>query len=239
MVFSTEHQLELPNNFPSNEMVAFMASARQVLLNPTMSEAWKEFGGASNLIGWRFRSCYEDMTQYIESWKKYGPGISFEEMYTRERALFGMFTAGVSCIESTCYALNALVSHPNILDMQFGEDEQRSCSPVRLKKCLSKYPKALALSNVLKTLTISEEWALWVDLRNRMTHRSNLPCINFMGTDPLPPSKALHFATTSSTPSIEIDVLHLENMFTWLADSLRQLLLEGNKVSKLTNTKPL
>lgn len=67
MVFSTEHQLELPNNFPSDEMVAFMASARQVLLNPTMSEAWKEFGGASNLIGWRFRSCYEDMTQYIES----------------------------------------------------------------------------------------------------------------------------------------------------------------------------
>ena len=230
MVFSIEHQLELPNNFPADDMVAFMASARQVLLNPTMSEAWKEFGGASNLIGWRFRSSYEDMNNYIESWRKFGSNTSFEEMYLRERALFGMFTAGVSCIESTCYALNALVSHPNLLNMQFGENEQRNCNPVRLKERLSKHSRARGLTNTLKILTASTDWSLWIELRNRMTHRSNLPRITRVafGSEP-PPEKALQFAATSSTQAFEVDIEHLGIMFNWLANSLRQLLVEGKK----------
>ena len=211
-------------------MVAFMASARQILLNPTMSEAWKEFGGASNLIGWRFRSSYEDMNNYIESWRKFGSNTSFEEMYLRERALFGMFTAGVSCIESTCYALNALASHPNLLNMQFGENEQRNSSPVRLQERLSKHSRARALTNTLKILTASTDWSLWIELRNRMTHRSNLPRITRVafGSEP-PPEKALQFAATSSTQAFEADIEHLGIMFKWLANSLRQLLVEGKK----------
>lgn len=65
MVFSTEHQLDLPDGFPADELVAFMASARKVLLTSRMSEVWPEFGGASNLIGWRFRACHEEMVRYI------------------------------------------------------------------------------------------------------------------------------------------------------------------------------
>jgi hypothetical protein len=105
MVFSIEHQLELPDDFPAQDMVAFMAAARTVTLSPRKSLAWIELGGASNLIGWRFRSCHEDMSTYIESWKRCGSHVSFEEIYLREKALFGMFTAGVSCIETACYAL--------------------------------------------------------------------------------------------------------------------------------------
>ena len=56
MVFSIEHQLDLPDTFPADEMVAFMAAARNVTLLPTKTLAWKELRGASNLIGWRFRS---------------------------------------------------------------------------------------------------------------------------------------------------------------------------------------
>lgn len=228
MIFSTEHQIDLPDAFPADEMVAFMAAARSIVLTPTKSDAWKELGGASNLIGWRFRACHEDMTRYIDSWRTYDANVSFEEMYLRERALFGMFTAGVSCIESTCYALNALASHPKLLGLPFGEREQRSCSPARLKQRLAKHPEARALAATLDVLTSSTEWALWVDLRNRMTHRSNLPRIvqGAIGADPLP-AKALHFAATSSTPAFEADVSHLKAMFTWLAESLRNLLIEG------------
>jgi len=228
MVFSTAHQLEMPDSFPADAMDAFMAVARSITLTPTKSEAWKELGGASNLIGWRFRGCNDYMHQYLDSWKVHGANVSFEEIYLRERALFGMFTAGVSCIESTCYALNALASHPKLLGLPFGEPEQRRCNPTRLKETLSKYPQAQALVATLKVLTSSTEWALWVDLRNRMTHRSNLPRIinAAVGATP-PPEKALYFAATSSTPAFEADLSHLEVMFAWLASSLRSLLEDG------------
>jgi hypothetical protein len=228
MVFSTEHQLELPDSFPAEAMVTFMAAARSIMLTPTKSDAWEELAGASNLIGWRFRGCHEDMTKYIDSWKLHGANVSFEEIYLRERALFGMFTAGVSCIESTCYALNALASHPKLLGLPFGLQEQRNCSPKQLKESLSKHAKAQALVSALDVLTSSNEWKRWLDLRNRMTHRSNLPRIiqAAIGAEP-PPAKALHFGGTSSTPGIEGDVSYLEAMFAWMASSLRNLLIEG------------
>ena len=228
MVFSTDHQLEMPDSFPADAMVAFMAAARSILLSPTKSDAWKEFGGASNLIAWRFRGCNDYMHQYLDSWNDHGANISFEEMYLRERSLFGMFTAGVSCIESTCYALNALASHSKLLGLPFGEAQQRRCNPTQLKEALSKHPRARALVDALNTITNSTEWVFWVDLRNRMTHRSNLPLIHnaSVGSTP-PPTKALHFAATSSTPAFEADLSHLEVMFAWLAKSLRDLLEEG------------
>lgn len=228
MVFSSEHQLEMPDGFPADVMVAFMARARSIVLVPAPSDAWNELGGAANLIGWRFRGCADHMHQYLESWNTHGENVSFEEIYLRERALFGMFTAGVSCIESTCYALYALASHPKSLGLLFGEPEQRRCNPSRLKEALSKHPPVQSLVATLNALTSSTEWALWVDLRNRMTHRSNLPRIinAAVGAAP-PPTRALHFAATSSTPAFEADLSQLEDMFAWLADSLRNLLVEG------------
>lgn len=228
MVFSTEHQLELPDQFPADEMVAFMAVARKVTLLPKKSLAWKELGGASNLIGWRFRACYEEMSRYIESLKRFGSNVSFEELYSREKALFGMFAAGVSCIESACYALYALASHPNVFGLPFGEKEQRNCSPEKLKKRLINYPDAEAFVASLDLLTGSPEWALWLSLRNRMTHRSNLPQIilGAVGAEP-PPTKALQFVATTSTPAFEADIPHLEALFAWLAQSLCRLLVEG------------
>ncbi|MGB9151448.1 MAG: hypothetical protein WCB36_14515 [Burkholderiales bacterium] len=194
-----------------------------------MSEAWNEFGGASNLIGWRFRACYEEMELYVESWNAYGEKYNFEQMYARERALFGMLTAGVSCVESTCYALHALASHPKLLALPFDENEQRRCKPSRLKEHFLKHDKGHALANKLSLLSDSTDWALWVELRNRMTHRSNLPLITYISSSiaDLPPAKALRFAATSSTPAFEADISHLENMFAWLAQSLRSLLVEG------------
>jgi hypothetical protein len=83
------------------------------------------------------------------------------------------------------------------------------------------------LAETLDILTASTEWKLWVKLRNRMSHRSNLPRSGYgaVGDEP-PPAKALHFAATSSTPAFEADVSNLEGMFAWLASSLRKLLVE-------------
>jgi hypothetical protein len=184
--------------------------------------------GASNLLDWRYRSCHEDMGRYIESWKRFGSNVSFEELYLREKVLFGMFTAGVSCTESVCYALYAVASYPKLLDLPFGEKEQRKCNPTSLLEQLAKYPAAKALAVRLETLVHSDEWKSWVALRNRMTHRSNLPrnIRGAVGTES-PPAKILEFAATTSTPTFVGDDRDLKVLLTWLSESLRNLLIEG------------
>ena len=232
MAFNNELKLNLPNSFPAREFEGFMRAARAILL-PSKAEAWREFAGASNLIGWRFRSSYEDMMSYLESWRTYGADVKFEELYLRQRALFGMFVSGVSCIESTCYAAYALASHPSLLGLPFGDAEQKKCSPAKLRTAILSHSAAPALAAALKSLIDAREWRLWVDLRNRMTHRSNLPRIirGAVGALP-PPAKALQFAATSSTPAFEADEGDLDALFVWLSQSLGELLDGGRLLAE-------
>ena len=61
-----------------------------------------------------------------------------------------------------------------------------------------------------------------------MTHRTNLPRVTqgAMGSAP-PPAKAIHFAATSSTDGIEAELSDFDELHTWLAESVRELLREG------------
>lgn len=208
-----------------------MAAARRVLLHPAMGPEWSEFAGASNLIGWRYRASSEEWHNYKHSWQTHGEAVDHEGLYRRERAIFGMFTAGVSCIESIAYALAVLSSHPRIGPISFGTAEQRACSPKKLLGWLSPLPKAAALAQALSRLCASAEWKLWVELRNRMSHRSNLPRVIFcaVGAEP-PPARPLHFAATSSTPIVEGDLESFDALHTWLTRSLSELLIEGSNL---------
>jgi hypothetical protein len=231
-MYCSEYCLEMPDDFPIGELLQFMSTSRHVLLNPDKSLAWIEFAGASNLIGWRFRASSEDWIAYKKSLDTHGDSGGFEEIYFRERALFGMFSTGVSCIESTTYALAALASHPNVLSLPFGETEQRACSPKNLVKSLTPYADASLLVAVLNKLLLSREWSLWVELRNRMTHRSNLPrIINASVGAPPPVSKPLNFAPTSSTPRVEAEISEFDGLHNWLAKSLGDLLIEGRQLA--------
>ena len=96
MTYCAEYCIEMPDDFPVEELTQFMASARKVLLEPVKSPAWQEFAGASNLIGWRFRASSEDWLTYKNSVAKLGDGAGHDELFRRERALFGMFSTGVS-----------------------------------------------------------------------------------------------------------------------------------------------
>lgn len=230
MRYCAEYCIEVPDDFPVEELTTFMAAARRVLLTPLGPE-WEEFAGASNLIGWRYRASSEEWHYYKHSWQTHGEAVDHEGLYRRERALFGMFTAGVSCIESTSYALAALSSHPRIGPISFGANEQRYCSPKKLLEWLSPLPTAGALTQVLSDICASAEWKLWVDLRNRMSHRSNLPRVTFgaIGAAP-PPAKPLQFAATSSTPVVEGDLESFDALHTWLTESLRKLLIDGGNL---------
>ncbi|NMG74103.1 hypothetical protein [Aromatoleum diolicum] len=231
MRYCAEYCVDVPDDFPIDELTAFMASARRTLLHPAMGREWNEFAAASNLIGWRYRASSEDWLNYRHSWQTEGVAVNHEGLYRRERALFGMFSAGVACIDSAAYALAALSSHPGVLAIAFGPTEQRACSPKQLLEWLAPMPKAAALSQALSKLCASAEWKLWVALRNRMSHRSNLPCIVFgaVGSEP-PLAKALHFAATSSTPIVEGDLESFDALHAWLAWSLTELLVEGTNL---------
>jgi len=222
----------MPVSFPAAELTDFMAAARAVLLTPTKSIGWSELAGASNLIGWRFRAANEYWQAYKSSWTNCGPNVDFEEIYERERNLYGMFSSGVSSIECTAYSIAALLSHPSVLGMAFGQAEQRACSPKKLAQWVSGQAATQSLKSALDSVVNAPEWKCWVDLRNRMTHRSNLPRVvqGAVGNAP-PPAKAIHFAATSSTDDIEGELDDFDELHTWLADTVRLLLREGRAVA--------
>ncbi len=217
----------MPTEFPVKEYEGFMSAAKGVLLQ-VKNNAWKEFGGASNLIAWRFRGTYEYMNHYLKSWKELGANVGFEELYRRERSLFGMFSSAVSCLESASYASYALASHPEVLGVPFGETEQRKCNPRQLRNTLASCSPGSPLVTGLSEIIDSQEWRLLIDFRNRMNHRSNIPRVisGAMGSEP-PPAKALQFSATSSSPAWEADESHLMSLFCWLTRSLGQVLIGG------------
>ena len=115
MTFCAEYCIEMPDDFPVVELTAFMAEARRVLIaGGNTSVAWNEFGGASNLIGWRYRASSDAWRAHRLAVEIHGGGRNHEDVYEQELSLFVMFSAGVACIESTTYALAAAASHPQV-----------------------------------------------------------------------------------------------------------------------------
>jgi hypothetical protein len=77
----------------------------------------------------------------------------------------------------------------------------------------------------LRDLIAAAEWSFWVEFRNRMTHRGNLPRIIRVNMGaPTPPAQSLDFGGTSSTPVIRMDTADVELRLGWLARTLCVLL---------------
>jgi hypothetical protein len=235
MPFNETVKLELPESFPNEAYDAFMVAARRVLLR-VKGPAWVEFAGAANLIAWRYRNCCEQLGDYMESWEQLGGDVGFEELYSRERNLFGAFISGVSCIEATSYAAYALASHEDVLGIKFGRWEQGHSEPWRLRNVLVSNSKASALVSALSALVDSDAWNTWVELRNRMTHRSALPRIirGTIGGPPPPAMKPLEFAGTSSTSPTDGELDSLKALLRFLGSSLASILEGARELAENT-----
>lgn len=228
MIYSAELCIDLPDDFPVAEYAAFMAEARRVLVrNGKLSPAWSEFGGASNLVGWRYRASFEAWQGHRGAIAANQSERNHEDVYLQERRLFLMFAAGTSCVESLVYALAAAASDSTVFGIPFAAEEQRGCNPRRVRSWLAPFPSAAALVAELGGLGAASEWKVWVDLRNRMTHRSNLPRRHFLSTGAVPPANPLNFAPTSSTPEVDADLPDWDALHGWLANQLKRLLVAG------------
>ncbi len=230
MPFSNVLQLYIPSLFPLEAFEEFVNTVRTVTASD--SEARREFNGASNLIGWRFRACVEDKEGYMASWRLYGADVSFDAIYHRERLLFGTFVSGVSCIEAAVYACYALASNSNVFDLPFDETTRKHSGPGPLLKQLKSFNQSLVLVSVLQQLIDSDKWKLWKGFRNTMTHQSNLPRIipGAIG-GPLPPTNPLEFAATWSSKAFSGDEATFDALISWLADSLEEVLKGGVKLA--------
>lgn len=227
MPFSVVLQLYMPSLFPLNAFEDFVNKVHTVMVSS--SEAQHEFNGALNLIGWRFRACMEDKEGYMSSWRQYGADASFDAIYLRERLLFGTFVSGISCIEATIYACYALASDTNVFALPFDENTRQYKSGLKhLKEKLEAIKPSTTLVSVLQNIATSDQWTLWKTFRNTMTHRSNLPrIIHAAMVAPLPPANPLDFAATWSSKALSGDETTFNEMLSWLAGSLEQLLNGG------------
>lgn len=231
MPFSKILQLYLPSLFPLSAYEEFVEAVRA--MTDSYSDSRREFDGASNLIGWRFRTCVEDKESYMASWRQYGADVSFDALYERERLLFGTFVSGVSCIEAAVYACYALASHPKTLHLNFDVSVRRYRSgPKHFLKALKGTGRTLALVPVMEGLVSSDEWAVWTGFRNTMTHRSDLPRINYGAVGgPAPQANPLEFAATWSSKALSGDEVAFGELIDWLASRLEAILRAGSMLS--------
>jgi hypothetical protein len=224
MPYVPELCINMPPDFPAREFSAFLDNARKALIEPEgTTPQWKEFGLASNIIAWRYRSAHEALQFLRGRYSTTTGSIDHEDLYERERALFTLFTAGVSCIEACIYAIAAYYS--KVTGFQFEKQEQRACGPNRLRKWIEPFPGMEAIADAIKNIDDSVEWKLWVEVRNRLSHRGNLPGIIYVGA-PLPTVNPILFDETTSTDPIDMGVQDLNAHFDWITNTLLCLMRE-------------
>jgi hypothetical protein len=142
------------------------------------------------------------------------------------RAFFAMFVGGVSCIKCTAYALHAFASHEDTLGLPFGETEQKKGTNGLYKAVQSPHPHAPRFQSLIKTCE-SDEWRLWKEFRNRMSHRSNLPrSINLPMGGPTPANLPLQILKATSSPALDGPLFALAQQRDWLTQAVRGLLCE-------------
>lgn len=219
--------LEMPASFPCLEYTLWRTTASPIVAAaPPGDPSWENLA-ASNLTAWRFRqSCeaWEHIKQLVHDKPN---GGSHEDQYQMDSHMFTMLTTMISCIESTLYSISAVASSPMVVGYLFDNQAQRKGSDASwLLSQLTGHPKATLLVGELTLLVGSTDWKFLLDLRNRVSHRTNLSRIVFATVGGvLPPSVPFHYAATTNTPEIKRSVMDFESYHAWFAGTVRRLLV--------------
>lgn len=125
-------------------------------------------------VAYRFRATTEYQSEFETLFGAPGGAAPpLKDYYRQERALFGFFVSGFSCIESFAFALHAIGAYymPNT----FSIEDQRKVAPSivaeTLKKC---WPSAL-VTMIMNKLVQDEIFKTWKNIRNVLSHRAIPP----------------------------------------------------------------
>ena len=168
--------INMPPEFPAVQFTQLRKLQQTVLVTDgVQSPQCKEFGLASNALAWRYRAAHEELSFLRGHYSQKTAPVDHEDLYGREKALFNFFTSSVSCIETAIYAIAAYTS--KVLSYDFTAKKQTIRSPDVLHGWLKPHTQAEKLTLVVDELSKSTEWAFLLHVRNRLSHRGNLPAI--------------------------------------------------------------
>ena len=127
-------------------------------------------------VAYRFRATTEYQSEFETLF--YAPGgvaPPSDDYYRQERALFGFFVSGLSCIESFAFALHAIGSFYRPSTFRLTEESLRKVSPNTVAKALEdSYPCAL-VTIVINRLVEDATFQTWKEIRNVLSHRAVPP----------------------------------------------------------------
>lgn len=224
--------LVMPANFPCGEYTSWRIAASSVVTSASSGDPAWEHLSASNLTAWRFRHAQESWNAIKALVQSAPNGGSHEDQYQMDCEMFEMLTAVISCVESTIYSISAVASLASVVGFVFDASAQKKGSdPTWLATKVSTHPKGGALCTELNALAASAEWKFFLDLRNRVSHRSNLSRVVRAAVGvPLPTPVPFHFSKTSNTPEIVMTIADFEARHVWFAATLRRLLIAARSL---------
>jgi hypothetical protein len=187
-------------------------AARMALLKDRHEQEWKEFAGGWNGLLYRFMFVAEEDTLFTTSVKEYGSSPISPHRFVQEKALYVFIVSGFSALECLCYGVSAAASIPfpntfQILRPGF----RRDVSPESTVRWLRESCPDEALTGRLATVTVSDEYREWKELRNVLAHRS---------------TPGRHFIVGGNTTwgeAVEIDEETTSDRRWWLAATCHEL----------------
>lgn len=137
---------------------------------------YKQFTGGYMSLMYRYLACIKHSNDYIKFIEKDRSSPSYFLRYEQERELFNFFTNGLSAIETYGYMIYMIcsINKPNDFKVITKDlwkiklkDKSKECTVEKLKTF---YPEENITQEIEKLIN-SDEYQVWVKVRNILMHR--------------------------------------------------------------------
>jgi hypothetical protein len=195
----------------------------------TDAAAWSQYAGAWNAVAWRFMECADHSDAFIASINQHGVTPTPEPRYAQEKELFGFFGAGLSTLESLCFALWAMAHILVPAQFPIGPADLRAVGRSSARtRYLANWPTE-DIATRLDSAMASAEFIEWNEIRNILVHRA-------AGARHTQANPIVHVATRASSATgpmagstlwlqgLPIDTTLTSVRRTWLSTTLHSLL---------------
>ena len=221
--------IEIPDCFPLVPWEGLLQRGKLAVSKEDESSG--EFSRAMGCVVFRYRSCLEALSRMLEDWHASKGQLSHEGQYAQQRDLFTFFSSGLSAIESNCYACYVIAAklHPDRLHWEEQKTRRLQTEPRKLPDLLkSVYPRH-QLCITLESLSKSQEWKVWNDIRNTMIHRSlQSRLVEACGGGTPSLNQMVKYASSWSNPELRADENEMWCKLSWLSGQIGEICTTGS-----------
>ena len=228
-------QCHVPKEFPDEAFSHFLNLGKKAISMEPEDLArplLQEFGCATNIIPWRFRSGFEFKSEFVQSWEIIGNAADHNEIYKREKSFFGWLNAEVSAIDASFHAIYVLCALKQNFNLDFSEKARRNISPKKLADQIPENVPSYLLKKSIVDVINSKEYGSVKELRNRMSHRGNIPRHIKVTPGSGPDLEFLNYAATWSSAALVGDSSKIDEMMNWFASTMKSILEAGHDIKR-------